>query len=1085
MKNWKKPSSRGLALFLVLVMCLGMLQIPAFAQEDSHAHNEDGWTCTQEFTKELACEKHVHDDSCYTTEQGELTCGSDEHSHDDSCYSAETVQECASEKHSHDDGCYDEEGELACALGEHSHGSGCYAEETVLDCVYEEHSHGDNCREVVTELTCPEESHSHDDSCYAVTWGEWSCTAPVTNEFDEVELLAEAAAETEPPVAEEACVCETKCGETPNSKCDVCSAEGAAIGEVCVGREPEPEDECVCETKCGETPNSECKVCSAEGAVVDDVCAGKEPSEVMTVETEESLKAAVAEGGEVKLGADITLNSTLEINATVTLDLNGRTLQGKKNGSVVKVSGEGTVFTLKDAAAKIDVSGEYISGKITGGKADKGGGVFVDTGASFVMTSGTIIQNATNGNSPGEAKSFRYGGGVYVGENARFSMSGGAIVKNQAGVWASHAFGCGVYLDTGSEFVLSGTASISGNSCSVADWRYANGGGVCVGGGATFTMIGGTVTANSIFAYNWAHGSGVCVEEDGVFDMSGGSISENKGAAGVWAAGTMTMSENAVISENVGPGVAVWGGAFKMNGGSICANAGSGIISPGGSITLNKGTITKNDAGNSRGGGIFVCDPVPIYVGEGVEISYNKAEYGGGIALGDGCTLWDDSFDPNGNYPLTRPNEMYITMVGGKIIGNEATEYGGGVYVEPCDAGSYDGESCFWAGGVLDMSGGEISGNKAKNGGGVCVASQAALLMTGGKIINNTATESGGGVYNGILGKQDVHATFLSGGKVEITGGAELHNNQAINGIGDDICNNSDRDSSYLILTVSAATRGWSLRGVSCDNEKGDLITGWYYDGLKDGQPTARWNGHVVGGYCSDTYVPSEQMLTQIALKAAHGSSPVPADPALSWILHYDANGGSDAPADQTANNSTGVALVVAGGVPIRSGHTFRGWSTRSNGEVEYRAGDEIVLDTDKEVTTLYAQWTPNSGGASGGSGGGTRPTPPSSEDDPTPPNEPDTPNVDIDDPDVPLSELPEEPEEPTVDIEDPDIPLAELPSLPGEPEDLEIADQDVPLTGVPRTGDDSWIWTALALTSGAGLVWLALTDRKRKACER
>lgn len=44
------------------------------------------------------------------------------------------------------------------------------------------------------------------------------------------------------------------------------------------------------------------------------------------VSTAEDLKAAVAEGGTVSLGADITVSDQLTIDKNVTLDLNGKTL---------------------------------------------------------------------------------------------------------------------------------------------------------------------------------------------------------------------------------------------------------------------------------------------------------------------------------------------------------------------------------------------------------------------------------------------------------------------------------------------------------------------------------------------------------------------------------------------------------------------------------------------------------------------------------------------------------------------------------------------------------------------------------------
>jgi hypothetical protein len=73
-------------------------------------------------------------------------------------------------------------------------------------------------------------------------------------------------------------------------------------------------------------------------------------------------------------------------------------------------------------------------------------------------------------------------------------------------------------------------------------------------------------------------------------------------------------------------------------------------------------------------------------------------------------------------------------MSGGNIIGNTASE-GGGVYI--------NNE------GTFTMTEGTISGNTAKKGGGVFVniSSSTAFTMRGGTITGNTAREAGGGVY--------------------------------------------------------------------------------------------------------------------------------------------------------------------------------------------------------------------------------------------------------------------------------------------------------------------------------------------------
>lgn len=82
------------------------------------------------------------------------------------------------------------------------------------------------------------------------------------------------------------------------------------------------------------------------------------------------------------------------------------------------------------------------------------------------------------------------------------------------------------------------------------------------------------------------------------------------------------------------------------------------------------------------------------------------------------------------------------------------------------------------------------------------------------------------------------------------------------------------------------------------------------------------------------------------------------------------------------------------------------------------------------------------------------------------------TPDTEIKDDDVPKSDLPEQP----VEIPDEDTPKADLPQAP-----VDIPDEDTPKADVPKTGDTMGLWVMAAAASGAGLVWLNLTGKKRK----
>lgn len=90
-------------------------------------------------------------------------------------------------------------------------------------------------------------------------------------------------------------------------------------------------------------------------------------------------------------------------------------------------------------------------------------------------------------------------------------------------------------------------------------------------------------------------------------------------------------------------------------------------------------------------------------------------------------------------------------------------------------------------------------------------------------------------------------------------------------------------------------------------------------------------------------------------------------------------------------------------------------------------------------------------------------------DDRPTPKPTPDT---EIKDDDVPKSDLPEQP----VEIPDEETPKADLPQAP-----VDIPDEDTPKADVPKTGDTMGLWVMAAAASGAGLIWLNLTGKKRK----
>lgn len=72
-----------------------------------------------------------------------------------------------------------------------------------------------------------------------------------------------------------------------------------------------------------------------------------------------------------------------------------------------------------------------------------------------------------------------------------------------------------------------------------------------------------------------------------------------------------------------------------------------------------------------------------------------------------------------------------------------------------------------------------------------------------------------------------------------------------------------------------------------------------------------------------------------------------------TWTVSYNANGGSGAPAAQT--KTYGQTLKLSSTVPRRSGYTFLGWATASDGTgTAYAAGGNYTANS---AATLYAVW--------------------------------------------------------------------------------------------------------------------------------
>ena len=263
--------------------------------------------------------------------------------------------------------------------------------------------------------------------------------------------------------------------------------------------------------------------------------------------------------------------------------------------------------------------------------ATNGGGLYVSGAAVTINGAKISDNNATNG------------GGVYMVEDTIFKLQSGLISgsnKGKTGEELNGYKGGGVYVGGGTFTMTGGT--IDGNISQI-------GGGVYVGNGGTFTMTGGNISSNVATD----KGGGVGVEASGYFTMTGGTI------GGAFLTDKSSEESNEFVT------VKSYGNS-ATNGGGVYAN-----LSFNGeecNVQLTCGTISYNEAEN--GGGLYLvgvgadsAQPFDI----SVAIENNIAKNGGALFVG-------------GNTINVGGNTIKLKYV--QIAYNDASEYGGGIYVD-------------------------------------------------------------------------------------------------------------------------------------------------------------------------------------------------------------------------------------------------------------------------------------------------------------------------------------------------------------------------------------------------------------------
>ena len=326
-------------------------------------------------------------------------------------------------------------------------------------------------------------------------------------------------------------------------------------------------------------------------------------------------KYYVLDGGNyyLKTGKDVTIEHPIQIKGTVTICLNGQTIESTAEDQPVFEVVSGTL-TLTDCGSTGKVTSAYrgggvevnggtfnlYGGSITKNKAAKGGGVKVTSG-TVNMYGGEITDNTAAGSAEGTGN----GGGVYM-SGGTFHMRGGSITDNTTEVYGKgEGNGGGVYVYDGT-FNLYNGGSITNNKL-IKYGGENKGGGVYVGnyGGkkGTFNLCGGEISNNEA-----KDGGGVYVY-DGTFTMSGGSITGNdSNGVYVWGGNaTFTVSGAATVKGNTREGAA--SNVFLTWDAKITIGPG-GLNCDDGSIGVTKGAGRANDPIATGAPGVILSDEI-------------------------------------------------------------------------------------------------------------------------------------------------------------------------------------------------------------------------------------------------------------------------------------------------------------------------------------------------------------------------------------------------------------------------------------------------------------------------------------------
>lgn len=502
----------------------------------------------------------------------------------------------------------------------------------------------------------------------------------------------------------------------------------------------------------------------------------------------------------------------------------------------------------------------------------------------------------------------------------------------------------------------------------------------------------------------------------GTIELKSGAILENNKAAqfgsGILAINgvEITMEDGAVIRNNtnrnyeLGGGILLGNGStFTMNGGEISgntANGGGGVAIIGSTMVMNGGTISNNSTyktsgQGSYGAGVYVADyanasggdilfkPKPAsFEMNGGKITGNTAlDYGGGVLTfpqqSQKITIDINNGEISGNQ-VTKGSGGAIAaffgvtelnIKGGTLTGNSAYQFGGGVFLYQATK--------------VTISGGMISENKAlRGGGGVCLREGSAVKQTGGAIENNVA-KVGGGIYSGTYTMtggviKDNNNSLTEVARLSTVGDGVFVGTAFNLGNDAEISTNNDvyltagdpisKEGRYINV-ISSYTGASTAKPIQIHSEDKTV------EGTEIGTQLVRYTNSAGGeaaaaqADANGIFVPSWKMQKGLVIgqsKVAGKTDWMTYVPSIRIQYQWVS---TDNPSDVTPPADdyirTGTAYTAKAQEATHQGYSFKGWFTDDACTLSYTDG--TVLSTD---TILYGKWekiaTPPSSGGGG-----------------------------------------------------------------------------------------------------------------------